>query len=459
MKILRFQKTAKAPVHRQRLWDWHMSPGAFERLSPEWQRLIPLNIPDSPREGATAEFALKNGPLKLKWLARIGPVESPYRFVDTQEKGPFASWKHEHKMDESASNESMLTDVVTFSLPWGLGSIPFARKRALAELERLFRFRHDRMLMDLKRFPDSLQGSGLSVLVSGSSGLVGKRLVPYLRTLGYEVRELSRRGGKKGIYSWDPDSGRIDAGALDGVDAVIHLAGENIAGGRWTAERKKRIMDSRVNGTRTLVQAIEASTTPPSVLVCASGVNYYAMGPGSHGEADPMGEGFLAEVCANWEAEAMRARTTGTRVVCMRTGIVLDPLGGALGKMLPAFLAGMGGPIGSGKQGFSWIAMDDLLDLYEWSIWNPHLDGPLNAVHPEPVSQRTFSRVLASVLHRPSAIPLPESAVKLLFGQMGTETLLADLTVLPVKALELGHQFRFENLQDALSFMLGKERK
>ena len=310
---------------------------------------------------------------------------------------------------------------------------------------------------DLNRFPGELPGRGKVVLVTGSSGLVGRRLGPYLRTLGYTVRGLSRTPEGEGTFRWDPGEGFIDPEALEGCDAVIHLAGENIAGGRWTKERRHRILQSRVDGTRTLVEGIAKCSNPPSVLVSASGVNYYKIGSPVRSEDSSRGDGFLSEVCEQWEAEAFNARSSGLRVVCMRTGIVLDPLGGALGKMLPAFQMGLGGPVGSGEQGFSWIAMDDLLDLYEAAIRDPRLEGPVNAVHPESVNQRHFSKILGSVLHRPSVLPLPAAVVKALFGQMGEETLLADLTVQPTKLIDHGHDFRFNSLEDALSFMLGKQ--
>lgn len=456
MKHLIYNKTVKVPVSLQRLWDWHMNPGAFERLAPAWQKLLPLALPDSPQQGASVEFALKAGPFAVKWLARIESVEPPYRFIDTQEKGPFAYWRHEHLMKEAAPGQAVLDDKVTWSLPVGLGSIPFFRNRVFRELDRLFSFRHRRMCADLLRFPEALPGTGKTVLVTGSSGLVGQRLVPFLRSVGYSVRGLSRKARNGTVFQWDPARGWLDPEALEGVSAVIHLAGENIAGGRWTAERRKRILNSRVLGTRTLVDAMKKGAEAPAVLVCASGVNYYQMGPGARFEDAPKGDGFLSDVCREWETEAMQACSAGTRVVCMRTGVVLDPLGGALGKMLPAFRAGLGGRLGSGKQGFSWIAMDDLLDLYEWSIRDARVEGPLNAVHPELVTQADFSKILGSVLSRPAVLPLPEAVIRTLFGRMGEETLLADLTVYPAKAVDRGHRFRFKNLKDALSFMLGK---
>ncbi|MFO7725865.1 MAG: TIGR01777 family oxidoreductase [Oceanipulchritudo sp.] len=456
MKKQTFVESSTVPVTLDRLWEWHMSPGAFERLMPPWQTVEPLDLPEVPGEGQRAVFNIRTGPLKKRWEALLGPVEPPHRFVDTQERGPFAAWRHEHRMRATGENEAVLSDEVEFSLPVGLGTIPLFRNLAGKELERLFRFRHRRMTEDLGRFPETLPGKGRTVLVTGSRGFIGQRLVPYLRTLGYTVRGLSRSRPGEGTYLWDPAGGEVDPEALDGVDGVIHLAGEGIASGRWTAERRRRILESRREGTRTLVKAMARTTPAPKVLVSASGVNFYAGREGTQEEGAPLGEGFLAEVCDVWEGEARVAEESGIRTVLVRTGVVLDPSGGALGKMLPAFKAGLGGPIGNGRQGFPWIAMDDLLDIYERGLRDPDLTGPVNAVHPEPISQGSFSRSLGHVLGRPAILPLPASMVKLLFGRMGEETLLADLDIRPGVLVEKKHAFRSRSVQDALGFLLGK---
>jgi uncharacterized protein (TIGR01777 family) len=456
MKTQVFERSVESPVGVERLWDWHMRPGAFERLAPPWQRLLPISLPERPEAGAEAVFKMAAGPFRLGWQARLGPVEEPYRFVDTQVKGPFASWVHEHCMEAVGDQSSRLTDRVTYSLPLGLGSVPVFRKHGERELERLFAFRHQRMKSDLERFPDGVPGAGRIVLVTGSTGLIGSRLVPYLRTLGFRVRGLSRNPTGTDQFAWNPAKGEIDKRALDDVFAVIHLAGENIASGRWTPERRRRILDSRVDGTRTLVDALLDRETRPEVIISASGANFYAVSPDCQDESAPAGEGFLAEVCRHWEAEAFRAHKGGIRTVCLRTGVVLDPLGGALGKMLPAFRLGLGGPIGNGRQGFPWIAMDDLLDVYVEAILNPSMDGPVNAVHSETIDQRTFSRVLGSVLRRPTVVPLPAFVVKVLFGQMGREALLGSLFLEPGRLKAANFRFRHASLKDALQHQLGK---
>jgi uncharacterized protein len=457
MKLEVFEKSLTLPVAAERLWDWHTRPGAFERLAPAWQLLETARESPPLSDGAELSFRLRAGLLRIPWTARIGPLEPPYRFVDTQVGGPFRHWRHEHLFEALKPGRSRLTDRVEYALPGGLGRVAPLRKRARGELERLFRFRHRRMAADLERFPGALPGEGRTILISGSRGLIGGRLVPYLRTLGYGVRGLTRGPGGGALYHWDPARGELDPEALRGVDAVVHLAGEGIAAGRWTAARKARILGSRVDGTRALVDAMAGMDPRPAAFICASGVNFYGSGSSQRDESAPAGDGFLAEVCRAWEQQALRAREYGARVVCLRTGVVLDPLGGALGKLLPVFRIALGGPVGSGAQGFPWIGMDDLLDIYERAIRDPGMAGPVNAVHPDPVTQGTFSRTLGAVLRRPAFLTLPAFAVRAIFGQMGEETLLADLTIRPEALTRAGFAWRDASLQSALAFMLGRE--
>ena len=359
-------------------------------------------------------------------------------------------------MEPSGENSSTLTDDVTYSLPMGLNRIyPFA-EMAARELDRVFRFRHRRMAEDLHRYRGESPGEGRTVLVTGATGLIGKRLVPLLRTLGYSVRTLTRGRQDGDTYHWDPDRGKLAPEALDGVDAVIHLAGENIAGGRWTEGRKKLLVESRLRSTRLLTRVMAKLSSRPEVFVSASGANFYGSGGGPKSENDPVGDGFLAGLCADWEKEAREAEKLDIRTVLMRTGVVLDPMGGALAKMLPPFLFGFGGRVGTGKQAFPWIAMDDLLDIYVLALLEKTVCGPVNAVHEATVSQIEFSQTLARVLKRPSVVPLPESMVNLLLGEMGQETLLADLNLVPGVLSAQSHAFRSASLEDALSFMLGK---
>jgi uncharacterized protein (TIGR01777 family) len=297
----------------------------------------------------------------------------------------------------------------------------------------------------------------MKVLVSGASGLIGSALVQSLSAGGHEVLRLERRAtpGAGGI-AWDPLLGTIDRVRLAGLDAVVHLAGENISSGRWSSEKKTRIRRSRVDGTRLLVQALSALDTPPRTFLAASAIGYY----GSRGdtlldEDSAPGQDFLATVCAEWEAAARAAAERSMRVVNLRFGVVLSPAGGALAAMLTPFRLGLGGPVGNGQQYLSWIAIDDALAAIDFALARPELSGPVNTVSPNPVTSAEFARALGRTLHRPAFLPLPAAAVSLLFGEMGTALLLGSARVMPRRLLAAGFHFRFADLDTALRHLLG----
>jgi uncharacterized protein (TIGR01777 family) len=289
-----------------------------------------------------------------------------------------------------------------------------------------------------------------TILVTGASGLIGSALCAALRQRGHTVRTLSR---SKGDVHWDIQAGTLDVDALDGVDAVVHLAGEPIAQ-RWSDAAKQRILDSRVKGTGLLAERIAACPQPPS-FICASGINFYGFNPGQVVDEDnPSGEGFLAKVCREWEAATGPAMEAGARTVLMRTGIVLSAQGGALAKMLPPFKMGVGGRIGDGRQGMSWISLPDLVQAYIFAIENDSVQGAVNAVAPEPVTNQVFTKTLGSVLGRPTIFPLPAAVVKTLFGEMGNETVLADLSVQPVRLKAFNFEWTHRELEAALRAVL-----
>ena len=287
----------------------------------------------------------------------------------------------------------------------------------------------------------------MKILVSGASGLVGSALCPALEASGHTVVRLSRSGP----VAWDVAARTIDPAALDGVDAVVHLAGESVAG-RWTAAKKQRILESRRAGTAFLADTLAALPQRPRVLVSASAVGW----SGSRGtetltEASAPGDGFLAGVARAWEEATASAAAAGIRVVHVRTaGIVLSRNGGALKAMLTPFKAGLGGPVGSGKQWWSWISLPDLVAVYERALTDETLSGPVNAVAPGAVTNAGFTRALAKVLRRPALVPFPAPAVKLLLGEMGTELLLSSARVEPAVLTRAGFSFRFADIEDAL---------
>ncbi len=292
----------------------------------------------------------------------------------------------------------------------------------------------------------------MNVLVTGSTGLVGSSLCTSLERHHHRVIHMVRRTPVSDNQAfWNPARGELNAGAFDGVDAVVHLAGESLTGGRWTGEKKRRILDSRVLGTRLLAESMARLPSPPKVLVSTSAVGYYGdRGDELLDEDSGPGSGFLADVCQQWERATEPAARAGIRVVILRFGIVLSASGGALDRMLPVFRMGFGGKIGNGRQHISWIALDDLTGVIEYAIGNESLSGPVNAVSPDPVTNHTFSKKLGKVLRRPVWLMLPGFAARIVFGEMADALLLASSRVLPSRLAGTAFQFRFPSLEHAL---------
>ncbi len=295
----------------------------------------------------------------------------------------------------------------------------------------------------------------MRVLVTGATGLIGSHLVPALKREGHQVVRLGRRPGAAD-FLWDPLRGTLDARALEGVEAVVHLAGENI-GQRWTAQRRERIWRSRVEGARLLAEAIVASPSPPRVFVSASAVGYYGdRGQEPLDESSGPGTGFLADLCRAWEEAAQEATRAGTRVVNTRFGVVLSGRGGALARLLPLFRLGLGATLGSGRQFMSWVALDDAVAGLLFALSRDDLSGPVNVTAPNPVTNAEFTRTLARVLGRPAFLRVPAFALRLAMGRMADEALLMGQRVLPAKLQAAGFQFRYPELEAALRHVLGR---
>jgi uncharacterized protein (TIGR01777 family) len=295
----------------------------------------------------------------------------------------------------------------------------------------------------------------MQLLVTGSHGMVGSALVPLLTRANHSVRRLVRSGGDAGDANWRPDRGELDARAFDGVDAVVHLAGASIGDFRWSAARKAAIVDSRAVATRLLAERIAQAATPPKALLCASAVGFYGdCGERWLDEGAPIGSGFLAEVCREWEAATRPALDVGVRVVNLRFGFILSPLGGGLRKMLTPFRLGLGGRIGGGRQFMSWIALDDVVGAIAHVLAAPQLNGAVNVVAPNPVTNAEFTATLGRALHRPAFFPMPTVAARIAFGEMADELLLASQRVRPAKLLASGFTWKFPTLEGALNHLL-----
>ena len=295
----------------------------------------------------------------------------------------------------------------------------------------------------------------MKVAVTGSSGLIGTSLVSFLSKKDIVVSKILRENPEDDDISWKPEDGDWDSAFTGGVDGIVHLAGENIASGKWTRKKKEKIRNSRIEGTTRLCEHILKLPTPPSVLVCASAIGYYGnRGVEFLNEGSSRGSGFLPDVCLGWEEAAESVSKAGIRVVNVRFGIVLSKDGGALAKMMTPFKIGMGGKIGSGTQYMSWVAMDDVTGAIYHTLITESLKGPVNVTAPNPVTNKEFTNTLGEVLKRPAVVPIPAFAAKLAFGEMANDLLLASTKVAPKRLSDSGYKFQYPELENALKHVL-----
>lgn len=457
-----YERRGAMPVAAEALGAWHFRAGAIHRLIPPWERIEVRREAAPLVDGARAEIVIRKGPLSTTLVAVHEEVDPPRQFVDRQEKGPFGSWRHRHRFIADGPARSILEDSIRFDLPFGpLGQL--ARRPFLAEIDRQFAFRHARTASDLRRHAEIEARFGarrLRVGVTGASGLVGTQLCAFLSTGGHEVVRFARgRSAGEGVRPWNPDDPErgLDPSLVEDLDVMVHLAGESIAAGRWTAERKRRILESRTKGTAAVARAIARANRRPEVLLSASAIGFYGdRREESIDERSGSGAGFLPDVVRAWEDATVAARDAGVRTVHMRFGVVVAAAGGALGKMLPAFRFGAGGPIGSGRQGMSWISLDDLIGAALFVARDPSIAGAVNFVSPSPLAQRDFARVLGRVLRRPSFAPLPAAVVRLAFGELGQRLLLEGAFVRPAALERSGFRFEHPDLESALRLELGR---
>jgi uncharacterized protein (TIGR01777 family) len=399
-------------------------------------------------------------PLALRWVAEHHDVIEGRQFCDRQVQGPFAHWDHTHRFEPVGEEESRLVDQIQYALPGGrLGErvAPWLEP----ELRRQFAYRHRVTRRDLalhRRYND--EGRSLSIAVSGSSGLIGSQLLPFLTTGGHTVKRLVRsQPACRHEILWDPQTQSVEAEKLDGVDAVIHLAGESVLGW-WTDAKKRRIYESRAKGTRLLAETLAALDDPPDTFVSASAVGYY----GNQGtrvvteETPPRESGFLTEVCRAWEGATEPAAEAGIRTVQARIGIVLSPAGGALQLQWPVFWLGMGGVVGSAEQYLPWIAVDDVVGALYHLLWKKEVSGPVKLTAPSPAPAPEYAQTLARVLHRSLPFQLSPMVLKKLLGEMAEEMVLKSVRVVPQRLQDTGYEFAYGSLEPALRHLLGRTR-
>ena len=444
-----FERRTPMPVSADQLCAWHGRPGAFERLNPPF---APVKVEERTGglEVGARTVVSGVGPLGQRWVAEHTAYEPGRMFRDEQTSGPFARWAHTHRFEPRTDSTSELIDSIEYELPLGgLGSF-FGGSFTTSALERMFSFRHALTLGDLTRHAAFADRPRLTVAIAGASGLVGSALIPFLTTAGHTVRAVKRTGTQ------------FDATALDGADVVINLAGAGVADERWTEPRKRLLIESRIDYTRRLIAAVKERGSKVRVWLQSSAVGIYGdrgdeeltedSKPGAPGND---GAGFLAKLCQDWEAVGQEATALGARVVNLRIGVVQAAQGGALTKFLPAFKAGVGGAVGSGKVWQSWLSLEDLLGMILVAAYTDSISGPLNAVSPNPVTSAEYAKVLGKVIHRPSFAPLPAFALRALFGELADGALLVSQRVLPRRLGEAGFHFMHPTLEEALRFTLG----
>lgn len=435
------------------VFDWHARPGAMTRLIPPWQPMTAVSETPSLADGQ----AVLGLPAGLRWIAKHDPAgyDPPHRFVDELSSDGLMSvparsigyWRHTHQFSDRGDATTLVEDRVDTPVPGVL-------------LRSTFAYRHRQLADDLSAHREAgrYRAEPLVVAVTGSSGLVGSALCAFLTSGGHRVIRLVRRPAKApDEREWDPRDPSADL--LSGVDAVVHLAGASIAG-RFTAAHKAAIRGSRLDPTRKLAEAAGRAADGPRAFVSASAIGFYGYDRGDAllCEDSVRGDGFLADVVADWEAATSPAAEAGLRVVHVRTGIVQAARGGTLKLLHPLFAAGLGGRLGSGRQWLSWIGIDDLTDIYYRALYDDSLAGAVNAVGPAPVRNADYTDALARVLRRPALLPVPSLGPKLLLGAEGVRELAeASQRVLPTKLLGLGHRFRHHTVCDALAHQLGHD--
>ncbi len=443
-----FKQSVELPVSVREAFAWHERAGAFARLQAPWEPVEILSAPAGLEIGSGVHLRLRLfGPIKMEAEFRHTHYQKDVVFVDEQVRGPFKHWRHEHRFIPINEGRSCrLEDKIDYQAPPGGGLI------VRNKLEKLFAYRHRIFHADMEDWAKRGAPQPQTVLIAGGTGFIGAALVARLQSMGHKVRILTRKP-KAGLahFHWDIRAGKWDPAAFEDVDTLIHLAGAPIAT-RWSPAARERIISSRTESTRLLVRALTEAKARPTRILQASGINYYGYDLAHPvDESCPSGGGFLAEVCRQWEAQAEGFSSNGHSVALVRTGVVLNPQGGALAKLLPVFKTGLGGPIGRGQRLFPWVGLEDLVEIYVFLMSQPEHTGAFNAVAPETIDNASFTHALAKVLRRPAMVPVPPLALHLAMGAMARETLLCDIPAIPARLQEAGFAFRHSSIAKALS--------
>lgn len=453
---------------RATVFRYHENPGAIDRLIPPWENVRLAKRSDSLAVGSEVELEQSILGMRQSWLARHTEYEPDHLFVDTMVHGPFARWVHRHEFETIEGDACRLTDRVDYQLPLSPFSL-IAEPWVRSKLTAMFNFRHRITADDLQAQNDLAPqlahlGRTPRIAVTGSSGLIGRRVIELASVWGWHVIRILRPESRKDLVPfprtvesvvWAPGQGSTPD-ALSKLDAVIHLAGHGIAEDRWSDPIKKKIWTSRVDATERLAEGLARLSSPPKRLVSASGIGIFGdAGERPCNEESPAGQGFLSELAIAWEAAAAKFATSAHSVVQARLGVVLHPRSGALPKMLTPARMGLGGPIGNGKQYWPWVHIDDAANILLFLAVIQNAAGPYHVVAPQTVTQREFAATLGRVLHRPAVLPVPAFGLRWMMGEMAGPLLLASVRAETTKLLASGYRFRFPELGHALRNLLG----
>ena len=455
---MKYEYETHTDSSRPEVFDWFERKGSFRRLMPPWEVAEEVRADETLEDGAQRIFRFPMGPIKMTWVAEHLGYQPPEKFEDIMKKGPFRSWHHVHRFIEKDGG-TVVHDEVDYKLPMGVLGRIFGSRNVRNRLNRMFRARENRLIRDLERHSDFKHLDRKRILLAGASGLIGKQLAAFLDTGGHEIWRLVRRtpvAGQNEI-EWNPSKGTIDDSAIEGFDIVIHLGGAGIGDRRWTKSRMALIEKSRTESTGLLARTLASLKQKPEVFLVASAIGWYGnRGDEILDEQSEAGTGFLPETCLAWEASADPARQAGIRTIHARTGVVLDASGGALEKMLLPAKMGAGGPIGFGRQWFSWISMDDQIYALHHLVMSPNTEGAYNITSPEPLQQKNFAKALGRVLRRPAFMPTPPLAIWFLYGKMGVALTTESQRVMPTRLTEEGYRFQHQDAESALRDALGK---
>ena len=448
-----FERRSELPHSAETLYAYHCNPGAFGRLTPPWESVKVREADAGIKEGDVRHLKIGPGPLALPWRAVHKEFVEGRQFVDVQDKGPFRYWRHEHTFEPLGEAQAALRDRIEYEFPLKL-PVNFLLKE---RLEKTFLYRHRQTARDLQLLsnypgPISDGSDALKVGITGSSGFLGQALTTFLQVAGHQVVALKRGHGPVSSDEalWWPEP---DLASLEGLDAVVHLAGEPVAQ-LWTKSAKESIYFSRVEGTKRLSRALAELANPPKTLISTSAVGYYDQTLDHPvDESAPPGDNFLSTVCRDWEAATQPAENAGIRVCHLRVGLVVSTGGGFLIPQLPAFKTGMGPILGDGKQMQSFIDRDDLIGAIYHLIHRSEISGPVNGTAPHPVSQAEFARELAQDCGTPQWLRIPQAPFKLLLGEQ-SGILFEGVEALPQRLLETGYQFFAPTLAGCLQHQM-----